>query len=119
MVARTDAQKTAVWAGLDALGKSRPHLLLDGEAPNTYVARWRSSAVPAHVLAGRLRHALPGSKVLTVRSLPGRPTVKQAAQSGASGARHHITIEFVLKPDPQPDPPQPDVSEEEKPCAEG
>jgi hypothetical protein len=106
-----DARKTAVWTGLDALGRSRPHLLLDGETPNTYVARWRSSAVPAHVLAGRLRGALPGSKVLAVRSLPGRPTVKQVTQNGRSGARHHITIEFAVQPDAAP--------EGGKPCAEG
>ncbi len=114
MVARgdADAQKTAVWAGLDVLGRSRPHLLLEGEAPNTYVARWRSSPVPAHVLAGRLRHALPDSTVLTVRSVPGRPTVRGRSQNGRSDARQHVTIEFALGPEP-------DAPEEGKPCAEG
>ena len=102
----TDAQKTAVWANLDALGKSRPHLLLDGESPNTYVARWQGSPVPAHVLAGRLRRALPGSKVLHVRALPGRGLV------GRAEARHHVTIEFALGPES-------DVPEEAKRCAEG
>lgn len=106
-----DTQKTAVWAGLDTLGRSRPHLLLDGEAPNTYVARWRSSAVPAHVLAGRLRGALPGSTVLAVRSVPGRPTVKPVPPNGRSDARHHVTIEFAVQPDA--------AREEAKPCAEG
>jgi hypothetical protein len=107
-----DAQKTAVWAGLDVLGKSRPHLLLEGESPNTYLARWQSSPVPAHVLAGRLRRALPGSKVLTVRSFPGRATVRPSTQSGRIDTRHNVSIEFALGLEP-------DVPEETKRCAVG
>jgi hypothetical protein len=91
MVARgdADARKAALWSSLDALGRSRPHLLLEGESPETYVARWQGSPVPAHVLAGRLRRALPGSRVLAVRSFAARAAVSRAA-------RQHVTIEFAL-----------------------
>ncbi len=114
-----DRRKATVWTGLEALGRSRPDLLLEGEAA-TYLARWRSSPVPARVLAWRLRAALPGSTVVRVRSWPTRGGVVGPDANGRLTPRHGVAIEFALGPEPVAS--EPDVAEtveEEKPCVEG
>ena len=107
-----DRRKSAVWAGLDALGRSRPHLLLQGETATTYLARWQNSTVPAHVLVGRLRRALPDSTILRLRSWPGRADFSASARKGRLETRHNVEIEFALGTEPG-------VPEDGKPSAEG